>query len=64
VPAARDEAAEGAVARGLRIDVEGLRVVPPRELDDLVLRHVDRPQLRHVADVEVLPVTHEARRYR
>ena len=64
MPAARDQSAERALAGGLRVDVERLRVEARGELDDLVFRDHDRAELRHVPDVEVLPVTHDARRYR
>ena len=48
----------GPVLRRDRVDVERLRVVALRELDDLALCHVDRAELRHVADREVFPVAH------
>ena len=48
----------GSVDRRGRIDVERLWVVALRELDDLALTHVDRAELGHVADREVLPVAH------
>src|SRR5579859_3359130 len=58
VPAARDQPAERPFRSRLRIDVERLRVVPPRELDDLLGGHLVRAVRRLVARLEVLPVLH------
>src|SRR5207237_1348 len=49
LPSAGDEAAELRVARGFGIDVERLRIVSPRELDDLRLADGDRSQLVNAA---------------
>ena len=60
MPAACDQPAERALAGGLGIDMERLRVESPAELDDLLLGDSDRAELGHVADLEVLPVAHGA----
>ena len=53
MPAAGDDPAERSVAGGDRVDVERLRVEPRRELDDVVLGHVDRAELEHAPGREV-----------
>jgi hypothetical protein len=50
--------------RRVGIDVKGLRVVAPSELEHLLLGHVDRVELRQLADLEVLPVPHREGTYR
>ena len=56
VPAARDQAAEDGLLRGLGVDVERLRVELPREVDDLVLGDGAAAELEHLAGLEVLEV--------
>ena len=53
LPAARDDAAEEALARRLRVDVEGLRIVLARELDDLGFAERMAAELGALADLEV-----------
>src|SRR5262245_24449201 len=56
VPAARDETPEQALLACLRIQVEGLRVELPRELDDLLGRDLVATEAMRLADQDVLPV--------
>src|SRR5688572_11007705 len=58
VPAARDEATEGAARRRLGVGMERLRVELARESDDLRLREAVAPHVGDVADLEVFPPHH------
>ena len=58
LPAARDDAAVDGAAARLLVQVEGLGIVLPGEREDLLARHLVRPELVHLAHLEVLEVAH------
>jgi len=51
MPSARNQTAEERITCRLFVDVHRLRVVLPRELDDLVPRHLVGSELPRVADL-------------
>jgi hypothetical protein len=61
VPAAGDQPTVDAETRGIRIDVEGLRIVLPGEGDDLILREGRTADIQDIALVEVLEVAGQRR---